>query len=121
MPQGWCVDMSNHNHHFLVMWCSEGLEYVGDITEDSQQGVWAALKGEKHTSTIPNLMHLKLRAQYNSQRFYEIYVVEATEGITADDIRSMFESDPQTAANLIRARGQCLYGNGMGKQRSVIV
>lgn len=104
----------NRNHLFVVMWCSEGLEYVGDITQDSKDRVWARLQGQDYQSRIPNLMHLKLRAQYNSQRFYEIYVVEATEGITEQDLRDMFEENPQAAADLIRDRGTCVFGERAG-------
>jgi hypothetical protein len=47
-------------------------------------------------------------------------VVDAVEGITADDIRELFENDPQTAADLIRSRGTRVFGEPMGKQRVVI-
>lgn len=106
----------NRNHQFVVMWCSEGLEYVGDITQDRKNAVWARLQNQDYHSQIPNLMHLELRARYNGQRFYEIYVVEAADGITADDIRELFEQSPQHAADLIRARGTCIYGERSGSR-----
>ena len=112
--------MSAQNHCFLVMWCCEGLEYVGDITLDQQASTWAALQNREHRSAIPNLMHLELRARYNSQRFYEIYLVEATAGITEQDIRDLFEADPQAAADLIRSRGTHIFGQSAGQQRQVI-
>jgi hypothetical protein len=37
--------------------------------------------------------------------------VNATEGIRADDIRDMFERNPQTAADLIRERGHQYYSD----------
>ncbi len=109
------------NHQFLVMWCNEGLEYVVDITEDEQQRAWSALKGKSPVSQLPNINHMILRARYNTQRHYEIYTVEATEGITADDIRDMFENSPQTAADTIRERGQCLHSDRAEKNKVVIV
>ena len=102
------------------MWCCEGLEYVGDITQDRKDAVWSRLQNQDYHSRIPNLMHLELRARYNSQRFYEIYVVEVTEGITEQDLRDLFQQDPQAAADLIRARGVCIFGQGQGEQRAVI-
>jgi hypothetical protein len=111
---------TDHTHQFLLMWCCEGLEYIGDITQDSQAAVWSGLQGKKHQSQIPNLMHLELRARYNSQRFYEIYVVTASEGVTQDTLRELFEQDPQGAAELIRARGTKIFGEPMGSQRTVI-
>lgn len=109
------------NHRFLVMWCNEGLESVVDITADEQQRAWTALKGKTPVSQMPNVNHMILRARYNTQRHYEIYTVEATEGITADDIRDMFEGSPQTAADTIRERGNCLHSDRAEKNKVLIV
>jgi hypothetical protein len=74
--------------------------------------MWQKLKGEQVSeSAVPNYNHLLLRARFNSQRHYEIYSVEATDGITADDIREMFEANPQSAADTIRRRGHCLHSD----------
>ncbi len=108
------------NHNFLVMWCNEGLECVVDLTEDEQQRAWSALKGKPPVSQLPSLHHLILRARYNQQRHYEIYTVEATEGISADDIRDMFENSPQTAADTIRERGNCLHSDRVTDDRVLI-
>ena len=109
------------NHNFLVMWCNEGLEYVVDLTADEQHQVWQRLKGEKVSeSSVPNIGHMILRARYNTQRHYEIYTVIATEGITADDIRDMFENSPQTAADTIRERGHCIHSDRAESKRVLI-
>ena len=71
-------------------------------------------------SQLPSLHHLILRAKFNMQRAYEIYTVEATEGITADDIRDMFENSPQTAADTIRDRGNCLHSDRVTDDRVLI-
>jgi hypothetical protein len=107
------------DHIFLVMWCSEGLECVIDITKIEQKNIWAALKGQPTTS-LPNLNAMVLRARYNPQRFYEIYTVKAHEGITAEDIRELFENDPQSAADLIRERGHKLYSD-RNKENKVVI
>jgi len=109
------------SHQFLIMWCNEGLECCIDVTEDQQRRMWQKLKGEQVSeSTIPNYQHLLLRARYNSQRRYEIYTCEATDGITAEDIREMFEADPQGAADTIRRLGHCLHSDRAERQRVVI-
>ena len=109
------------NHQFVVMWDCNGLEVVADITEDEQTRVWAALKGQEVQSRLPNINHLMLRARYNSQRNYEIYVVEATEGITAKDIEDMFEASPQAGADTIRRLGHRVWGERLKlKQRAII-
>jgi hypothetical protein len=109
------------NHQFLVMWCNEGLESVVDITADEQRQIWEKLKGNPSPNTaVPNVNHLILRARYNTQRHYEIYTVEAVEGITADNIRDMFENSPQTAADTIRERGHCIHSDRAESKRVLI-
>jgi hypothetical protein len=109
------------NHQFLIMWCNEGLECCINITEDEQRRMWQQLKGEPVSgSKIPNISHLMLRARVNSQRHYEIYVCDAVDGITAEDICEMFEADPQGAADTIRRLGHCMHSDRATKDRVVI-
>ena len=107
-------------HQFLVMWDCNGLECVADFTEYSQAQVWAGLKGEAGPRMFPNLEHLKLRARMNSQRNYEIYAITAVDGITEQDIREMFEANPQGAADTIRRLGQVLYSDRMVTERKIV-
>ena len=109
------------SHQFLIMWCNEGLECCIDITEDEQRRMWQTLQGEPVSERkIPNYNHLLLRARYNSQRHYEIYSVKATDGITAEDIREMFEASPQSAADTIRRLGHCMHSDRATKNRVAI-
>jgi hypothetical protein len=96
---------------FIVVWDCIGLEYVGNVTADEQARTWAALKSEPYASSLPSLNALILRARYNSQRHYEIYAVSAVDGISAEDIREMFEASPQTAADTIRRLGERIYSD----------
>lgn len=102
------------------MWCNLGLEYVGDITMDKYNSVWSKLKGEEF---IPrhNLLHMRLRAQSNPQRHYEIYFIGVDAEISEQDITAMFESNPQTAADTIRERGECFYSDRLVAESQVIV
>jgi hypothetical protein len=109
------------NHQFVIMWCNEGLEYIGDITADDQRMIVETLKGNNSPRrALANPYHLRLRAQFNPQRHYEIYLVEATDGITADDIRDMFEASPQTAADTIRRLGTVFYSDRAREDRVTI-
>jgi hypothetical protein len=108
-------------HQFVVMWDNTGLEFVGDYTDYAQDQMWATLQGKKSEKTFVNLMHLELRARSNTQRHYEIYLINATDGITADDIRDMFDRSPQTAADLIRERGHKYYSDRVNNNQVKIV
>jgi hypothetical protein len=107
------------NHQFVAMWDCNGLEYVCDITEKQGQKIWNRISGRGEDPRIPNLMHLRLRAQFNSQRHYEIYVFEANEGITEQDIVDMFDAAPQQAADTIRELGHCVYSDRQTKPAAI--
>ena len=92
---------------FAIMWNCNGLEAVVRVPNPADR-TFALLKGAEPPRP-PNIMHWELRARYNSQRHYEIYLITATPGITEDDIRDMFEADPQTAADTIRRIGHQHY------------
>lgn len=99
------------DHQFVLMWDMYGLEYCEDLTAVDQQVMWDKLKDPDSMSRarVPNLLHLELRARFNSHRHYEIWVVVAQAGITKDQIITMFEENPQKAAELIRAHGHCFH------------
>jgi len=108
-------------HDFVIVWDNTGLEYVGDITADEQHVVMEALKGkETPRRALANPFHLRLRAQHNPQRHYEIYFLTAESGITEQDIRSWFTVNPQAAADLVRERGRVFYSNRALEQPVIV-
>ena len=101
----------------LAMWCNEGLECVIDITEEQKKSMWAELRGRKYTPGF-SLDMLKLRAQFNSQRHYEIYTFDSGDhGLT--QVRRMFETTPQAMVDFVRAHGTKIYSDRV--RDSVIV
>jgi hypothetical protein len=109
------------SHQFLIVWDQLGLECCIDVTEDQQRRMWQTLKGEPVSeSKLPSLGHIMLRARLNSHRHYEIYTCEAVDGITAEDIREMFEASPQSAADTIRRLGHCLHSDRAERNRVLI-
>ena len=103
---------------FAVMWDCNGLEAVEPVPSGIDY-TWAKLKGTAPPQG-PNLNHWQLRAQFNPQRHYEIYLVSAEDGITADDIRLMFEASPQTAADTVRRLGNKFYSNRRTQQPAIV-
>ena len=109
------------NHQFVIMWDCTGLEYIGDITADDQRMIVESLRGKQSPRrALANPHHLRLRAQFNPQRHYEIYFVTATDGITEADIRDMFEADPQTAADTIRELGTVFYSDRATQKAAIV-
>jgi hypothetical protein len=97
------------NRIYAVMWDCYGLEAVAEAP-DPALATFAVLKDQKPPAT-PNINMWALRAQFNTQRHYEIYIINTTPEIERDDIVAMFEADPQTAADTIRRLGTRFYSN----------
>jgi hypothetical protein len=97
---------------FVVSWCCEGLEGIIPVSEIERQATFDILCGKQPVGNVNQSVNMMvLRAKFNTQRFYEVYAVSATKGITADDLRALFEDDPQYAADLIRERGQKIHSD----------
>jgi len=105
-------------HQYAVMWDCHGLEAVQKVPDPADTTF--AILANKPRPQLPNIMHWQLRARYNSQRHYEIYIVTAVDGITEDDIRDMFEANPQMAADTIRRLGTVFYSDRAQEDRVVI-
>jgi hypothetical protein len=108
--------MSKHNI-FAVMWDCNGLEAVEQVP-DPALTTFAVLQGTQPPQ-MPNLNSWSLRARFNTQRNYEIYIVHATPEITREDIREMFEADPQTAADTIRRLGHKFYSDRASQRPAI--
>ena len=95
------------------MWDCNGLEAAINVTDINRKRVWATLKGEDASKipVEPNLMHWRLRAQANSQRHYEIYIVEVEDDITVDEVCEAFEANPQAMADRVREIGHKFYSD----------
>jgi hypothetical protein len=102
------------------MWDCYGLETIFNITDYEKNAIWSKLKGEPVVAKIPNLNHLILRAKFNHQRNYEIYIITAVDGIGAEDIKEMFEANPQNAADTCRRLGQKLYSDRSDDRRVIV-
>lgn len=109
-------------HTFLLSWDMTGIESVIDVTAIEQERAWRVLKGEAADVNLNHLVNgIMLRARYNSQRHYEVYTINVEDGIDADDLREMFENDPQGSAELIRARGHKMYSDRVSEKTQRIV
>ena len=62
-----------------------------------------------------------LRARVNSQRHYEVYTIQVDSSVQERDLWDMFNSSPQTAAELIRERGNKLFCNRQDVAKVVII
>jgi hypothetical protein len=119
---------------YIISWNQTGLEAVVDITENIARGnaferekIWDLLKDPgrtPHNEWVHEVNHMvgmmMIRARANPQRHYEIYCINTDAGITKQDMVNMFGDTPQTAADLIRERGNRLYSDRASKRDRVI-
>lgn len=97
---------------FLLSWDCNGLESIINVTDYEKETSWALLQNQDPPVRLGSMInHLMLRARANPQRNYEIYTMNVVDGITDEDIRSMFESDPQGSADLVRDRGNKIFSD----------
>ena len=105
------------NGMFAIMWDCYGLEAVAKVPDPADK-TFALLKGVEPPA-MPNINMWALRARFNPQRNYEIYIITATPGIGEDDIRKMFEADPQNAADTIRRIGEKFVSHRETTERAI--
>lgn len=95
--------------YWIVSWDCEGVEHLEEITEHhpdnwAKQHLFDSIKESKQVGkslSFP-LYALKLRAMYNSQRHYEIYIFTSDDSVGGEEIEAWFTKDPQSFADWVR-------------------
>lgn len=122
--------MSNHTNDYstktyVISWDCTGLESVVCLTDIEKEATWNSLKknynyddnGQGRSDAVNSIVYtLTLRAKFNTQRFYEIYLIDVDESVDESYIRQMFDDAPQAAADLMRNRGRMLYSDRPKKE-----
>ena len=103
---------------FLAMWDCNGLECLFDITDLEHDAMIAGIKDEPFKAPF-NIGMMMMRARFNSQRSYEIYYFSTDADISYDDVRNMFDNDPQVIVNAIREKGKKIYSDYSPKQKVI--
>lgn len=101
---------------YLLSWDMYGLEACVPITQyerwNKQQLIQILKENKSKPNPLDSIINMMLwRARANSHRHYEIYGIECDESITEQDLRDMFENDPQGSAELIRQKGVKFYSD----------
>jgi hypothetical protein len=101
---------------YLFMWNCHGIESIVPITEYEDQmklDAWVILKGETPgKNPIDDIVgSMIMRARFNAERNYEIYAMDCEEGITREDLFEFWDNSPQSAADITREKGICLFTN----------
>lgn len=121
---------------FLLSWDCYGLEACVDITEDVGRGndfekesLFQRIANpneephNEHVMKLNKMIHMmQLRARFNPQRNYEIYMLNAKKGVSKADIEQWFQDSPQAAVDRVREIGiQLLSHRDTQPEKRVIV
>lgn len=103
------------SNQFLVYFDCIGFEEIHNITDVQEQAMMAKIKGEPLPELGFNWLAMRMRAIMNNHRRPEIWLIDTEDTITLDIITGMAHDCPQQLADLVRARGQCLFKSGVVK------
>lgn len=104
----------NTRNAYIFSWDMYGIESIvpiGQYEEIDKNNIFKILKNEKPIRNPLNsiIQSLILRARFNPQRHYEIYLVECDQEMDVKFWQEQWESCPQETADLIRERGVKIY------------
>ena len=114
--------------YYIVSWDCNGVEFFQEITEHhpdnwAKTNLFDSIKQSKKIEKPMgfSIQSLKLRAQFNSQRHYEIYVFTSDESVGPEDIKGWFTQDPQGFADWVRQYHTQKIHDDRAKGKAVIV
>ncbi len=114
--------------YYIVSWDMNGVEFFEEITEHHPDN-WAknhlfdSIKQSKKVEKPMgfSLQSLKLRAQFNAHRHYEIYVFTSEDDTGPSDIQSWFTEYPQSFADWVRKNHSYKVYDNRAREKAVIV
>jgi hypothetical protein len=101
---------------YMCYFDSLGFEWIFSVTDYERKKVMAYLKGEKKVD-LPVPRYAILRAQFNPQRFPEIWAFESD--IELAELELVAQETPQVLVDAIRKCGRNVFRTP--RQESVIV
>lgn len=120
---------------FLLSWDMYGLESLVDLTtlenlrvQEEQMRMLKILgdpeardPGDQTGAALNRAVQgILLRARINNQRHYEVYTIQVDPSIQEKDLWDMFNASPQSAAELIRERGNKLFSSRVAQDKILI-
>lgn len=116
-------------HYILASWDREGFECLQDITHFHPETfekcqIIDILKGNtpQRNPLAEQIGAMKLRASFNSQRCYEIYVFTTQDDIEFKDVEDWMIADPQSLVDWVRVNNYAkVYSDYKPNRKPAIV
>jgi hypothetical protein len=108
---------------WVVLFDNEGLDTLVPWGELAQDRMLTKLSGGEMKSPHPQhiVSRMMLRARFNEQRSPEVWTYQTDTDITYNEMRSLWEANPQYIADLIREKGEQLHGDKPGTKSRVVI
>lgn len=111
---------------FIFSWDMHGIESIVPVNRYEQIDKENTLRILKDEEVVRNplttiVQRLLLRARFNPQRYYEIYMIECEESLDEEFWNKQWRENPQETADLIRDRGHKLYSDRSMQNNRVII
>jgi hypothetical protein len=107
---------------WVVLFDNEGVDTLVPWGELAQEQMLATLSGEKPPSSPNHIVsRMMLRARFNQHRHPEVWGYNTEEDIAYDDMRDLWEDNPQYMADLVRSKGEQFFGDKPGTKRKQVI
>ena len=108
---------------WIVLFDSDGVDTLVPWGELMADRMMSTLSGGEIKSENPQhiVSRMMLRARFNEQRFPEVWTYQTDNDIDYSEMRSLWEVNPQYMADLIRKKGEQLYGDKPGSRRQQVI
>ena len=115
--------------YYLVMWDEQGIECLQDVTEHhpdnrARAHLFNTIKTSRaaEASTIGHQVSMmRMRAQFNTQRHYEIYMFTSEDTVELDDITQWHTADLQGFVDWVRINhAGCLWNNRATRKPAIV-
>ena len=95
---------------WIVLFDRTGVDMLVPCDEMMTRDALEWLGGKEFKGELRHHLNVaKLRAQFNPQRAPEIWVYDCHEDYSHEQMRKMWQHMPQSMADLVRKKGNCLY------------
>lgn len=104
---------------WIVLFDCEGVDTLVPWGELMADRMMTTLSGGEIKSANPQhiVSSMMMRARFNSQRSPEVWTYQTEEEVDYPEMRSLWEANPQYMADLIRDKGEQLFGDKPGTRR----
>jgi hypothetical protein len=107
---------------WVVLFDNEGLDTLIPWSELQEETVMSVLSGKPRVG--PNPQHVVsntlMRARLNTHRNTEVWAYNTSNDIDVDEMRHVWDESPQYMADLVRAKGENLFGKKSSKPPKIV-